>query len=435
MMDLSSKSVVVLDHSMFMELALRLARDGFGTVYYVDPTWEQARARIDHAITGDGFSEIVRVKEIWDVIEKVDCAVFPDTYHSGMQDIIERKMGVPVWGGRKADNLELNKIGFRKIQEELGMAVPDYQIVHGLEALRDFCKDPENDDHWIKITPQFRGNRETFHHVNYQQSRSILDEIGLDFNIVQDVLTFLCEKTIKADLEGGLDTYTVDGEHPSIAVQGYESKDLCYFAVVQPYAQIPKEITGPSDALWPVLKERRCRQFISSEVKIPEAGREIMLEPTIRLPSPAGEEQMELYGNLPEIIYEGAQGRLVEPEITAHFACEAMVEHKGNKDRFRSIQVPGSVRRWIKLYDTVQIGDTLGIAPGSECIGAVVGIGDTPQEALDHLKENAEAIKDQDVIIHTEALAGILQEIEEAQSQGVKFTDKPMPEPAEAVAE
>ena len=418
---------------MFIELALRLARD-FGKVYYVDSTWEQARSKIDHAITGDGFEgEIERVKEIWDVIDKVDCAVFPDTYHGGMQLFIEEHVGLPVWGGRRADSLELKKAAFRGIMRGLDMEVPDYVVVHGLEALREHCQDPNNDDQWIKLTPQFRGNRETFHHVNYERSRAMLDEMGADFNVVQDVLAFLCEKSIEAKLEGGLDTYTVDGQHPSVAVQGYEAKDQCYFAAVQPYAEIPKEITSVSEPLWSLLKDFRCRQFISTEVKITEDGKSILLEPTIRLPSPAGEEQMELYGNISEIIFEGAQGKLVEPELTAHYACEAMVEHKGNKDRWRSLQVPEHARRWIKLYDTVKIGDTLAIAPGDECIGAVVGIGDTPQQALDHLKDNAEAIADQDVTIHTESLATILQEIEEAQSEGVKFTDEPMPEPAEVL--
>jgi hypothetical protein len=432
-MDLSSKSCVVLDHSMFLELALRLSHD-VGKVYYVDPTWEQARSKIDHAITGDGFDgEVERVKEIWDVIEKVDFAVFPDTYHGGMQDIIERKLQVPVWGGRHADDFEIMKLAFRKIQQNLGMNVPEYDVVNGLEALREYCQDPKNEDRWIKLTPQFRGNRETFHHTTYEQTRSKIDEMGVEFDIVQDVLTFLCEKSIQAKLEGGLDTYTVDGQHPSVAVQGYEAKDQCYFAVVQHYDDIPEEIRSVNEYLWPLLKEKRCRQFLSTEVKITDDGKSFLLEPTIRLPSPAGEEQMELYENISEIIYQGAQGILVDPVVKVHFACEAMVEHKGNKDRWRSLQVPDSVRRWIKLYDTVKVGDTLGIAPGSECIGAVVGIGNTPQEALDHLKENAEAISDQDVTIHIESLATILQEIEEAQSKGIEFTDKPMPDPTEAI--
>lgn len=432
MMDLSSKSVVVFEHGIFLELAFRLSRD-FGKVYYCDPLWEDAWAKIDHAVIGDGFDEIERVKEIWDVIDKVDLVVFPDTCHGSMQEFIASKVGVPVWGGRHSDNLEVRKMAFRKLQAKLGMEIPDYDVITGLDALREYCKDPENNDRWIKVTPQWRGNRETFHHTDYEETRLALDEMGLSFGPMQDVMTFLCEKNIKANLEGGVDTYTVDGQHPSIAILGWERKDKGYFAVVKPYNEIAPEFTKVHEPLWPILKEYGCRQFLSSETKITDDGRSFLLEPTVRLPSPAGEEQMELYENISEIIYQGAQGILVEPVVKVHFACEAMVEHNGNKDHWRSLRVPDSVRRWVKLYNTVKIGDTLGIIPGSECIGAVVGIGDTPTEALDHLKENAEAIEDQPVTVHVESLADLINEIDESEAKGIPFSNEPMPEPAEVV--
>lgn len=433
MIDLSNKSVVVMDHGAFLEVALRLARD-FGKVYYVCP-WEGAFSKIDNAVIGDGFEEIERVAELEDVIEKVDLAVFPDVHHAAKQLFIEKHVQCPVWGARRADALELKKAAFRALQQQLGMELPEYDLIHGLEDLRHYCQDPDHEGRWIKITPQFRGNRETFQNKSYALSREIIDQMGVDFGAIQEALTFLAEKPIEAELEGGLDTYTVDGEHPQVAVQGYEKKDLAYFATVQPWADIPKEISSVNEFLWPILKERRCRQMLSTEVKITADKRSILLEPTIRFPSPAGEEQMELYGNFSEIIYEGAQGVLREPVLTARFACEAMVEHAGEKNRWRALQVPDSVRQWVKLYGTTKLGDTLAIAPCFDCIGAVVGVGQSPTEALDHLKENAAALDGQPVTVHIEAIAGLLQEIEQAEAQGVHFTDRPMPEPAAALAE
>lgn len=434
MIDLSSKSAVLLDHGFFLELALRLARD-FGTIYYVDPSWETAQTKLDHAITGDGYKgEIIRVKEIWDVIDKVDLCVFPDTGHAGMQLFIEQHVGVPVWGSRRADKMEIEKLAFKKFQERVGMNFAEYDVIDGLDALREYCQDPKNDDRWIKGTPQFRGNKETFRHVNYEESRAHLDEMSLDLGVIGSLCRYLAEKHIDSKIEGGMDTYTVDGEHPKVAVSGFEKKDMCYFAAVQNYEDIPKEITCVAEFIWPELKKRRCRQMFSTEVKITETGDSYLLEPTIRFPSPAGEEQMELYGNISEIIYEGAKGNLVEPEITAHYACEAMIEHTGNKDRSRNIIVPDSVRQWIKLYGTTKIGDRLAIVPGQECIGAVVGVGDSPKEALEHLKENAEALDDQPVTIHIGEIVGALEEIEEFQKQGMFFTNKPLPEPADVVS-
>jgi hypothetical protein len=157
MIDLSQKSAVLVDHGFFIELALRLARD-FGTIYYVDPSWETAQTKVDHAITGDGYAgELIRVKEIWDVIDKVDLAVFPDTGHAGMQLFIEKHVQCPVWGSRRADKLEIEKLAFKKLQEKLGMKFAEYDVIDGLDALREYCQDPKNDDRWIKGTPQFRG--------------------------------------------------------------------------------------------------------------------------------------------------------------------------------------------------------------------------------------------------------------------------------------
>lgn len=431
MTDLSRQVCVVLDHGMFVEVALRLARD-VGKVYYVDPCAEQAFATIDHAIIGDGFEEIERVPEIWNVLDKVDFCVFPDVLHAGMQAHLAN-LGMPVWGSRRGDELELHKAAFRALQAKLGLEVPAYEVITGLAALRERCQDSSHDGEYIKITPQFRGNCETFKNRGWALTRELLDKMGGQFGAAQDVLRFLCEQPIEADLEGGLDTYTIDGQHPNLVVQGYEAKDKSYFAVLQPYEDVPEEIRSVSDKLWPIFKERGCRQMVSTEVKVTEDKRSFLLEPTVRFPSPAGEAQMELYGNFSQIIAAGAAGKLVEPYPAAHFACEAIIEHNGDKDRHRALVVPPKIRQWVKLYFCAQIGETLSIAPGEKAIGAVVGIGHTPADALDHLKEIAAELEDQPVTIHVDSLAVILQEIEEAQSQGLEFTDQKMPEPAEVI--
>lgn len=427
--DLSQKACVVLDHGFFVELALKLS-EKFGRVYYVDPSHEEAMAKIDHAVIGDGFAEIQRVEEIWDVIDHVDLCVFPDVHHGAMQEHIAR-MGIPVWGGRRACELELKKLRFRQMQRMLGMNVPEFKVIEGLEALRAFCR--ENEDYWIKTSPQFRGNRETFHHENYLSSRDTLDQMGVDFGVLQDAVKFVAEQSIKAPFEGGLDTYCVDGRHPSQVLQAYEIKDKCCIGAVQNYTEVPTEITSITDEMWPVLAEYKARQFTSYEVKITNEHKSYLLEPTIRMASPAGEPQLELYDNLAEIIYGGANGQLVEPQCGAKFYCQAMLDHSGDPKRWRSVLVPASVRRWVKLYHACQVGDRIGLSPGDKTVGSVLGIGDTPTEALEHLKDNLSALKDEPVCAHIEALAEAINEINEAEEEGIHFSSYRMPEPAQVL--
>lgn len=426
--DLSRKSALIVDHGVFVELAFRLARD-FGKVYYCDPSWQAAFATIDHAIIGDGFKDVERVREPWKLIDSgaVDIVIYPDVHHAEEQEHIE-SLGMPVWGGRSADLLELNKWRFKKIQEELGMPHAKFDLLEGIDDLRDYCR--ENEDRYIKLTPQFRGNRETFHHKTYEESRQILAEMEKQFGVVGTVLKFLGEWPLTGKLEGGIDTYSIDGEHPQTVVSGWEVKDKAYFAEVVEWDGLPAALRQAVEPIFPILKQRRCRQMLSTEVMIEDKA---LLEPTVRFPSPAGEEQMELYANFSQIMWEGAHGRCIEPEITKHFACEAMIEHNGDDEAWRSLKVPPSIRQWTKLYNVCQVGEWLATAPGCNIIGAVVGIGDSPEEALEHLKENAEALKDQPVTIHVHALADALMEIEEAKEKGVAFQDSELPDPADAM--
>lgn len=431
MTDLSNKSCVVLDHGMFLEVAHRLSRD-FGKVYYVDPSHEECMPTIDHAVIGDGFDNIERISEIWDVIEKVDLCVFPDVHHGAMQKHIA-DMGIPVWGGRKADELEVKKVLFRAIQRQQGMNTPTYTVIIGLDELRKFCRSSENDDCWIKISPQYRGNRETFHHTDYLSSREILDAMGVDFGIVQDEIKFIAEETIKAAFEGGMDTYCVDGKHPATVLQAYERKDRCCLGAVQKWNECPTQLTANGDVVFALMKKYGAAQFVSTEIKITESGESYLLEPTIRMASPAGEPQLELYENFSEIIYEGARGNLIEPKWAGKFYAQVMVEHNGCPEKWRSIQIPDDIRQWVKLYNACMVGNRYGLAPMDKTIGSIIGIGDTMGQALEHVTSIADQLSDQPVKIQLEDMADTLAQISEAEEAGLKFSDEPVPKPEEAM--
>jgi len=423
--NLSKKSCVCLDHGVFVEVALRLAEPGgFGKVYYVDPSWEEAFSKTDHAVIGDGFREITRVPEIWDVIEEVDCAVFCDVHHGAMQEYLERQ-GVPVWGARRADKMELKKLYFRELQKTLGMEVPKYDVVEGLDALREHCR--AETDRWIKVTPQYRGMRETFHHKNYRSSRQKIDEMAVIFGGMQDHLKFLSEKPIKGKFEGGFDSYSVDSRLPKTVISGFERKDECYLAAVLAYLDLPEALKLPQ-AFLDELGKHRYRQMLSTEVKMQATDKGVLLEPTCRFPSPAGEEQMVCYENFPQIVWAGAHGQLLEPRSRCRYMCECMLEHNDDEEFPREITVPKTVREYVKLYNITALdGDRYQIAPGGKIIGAIVGIGDSPRESVTMLKHIKEALKDEPVTIKMESLGHLIKEIDKSQEAGIYFTDREMP--------
>ena len=423
-------SALVYDHGLFTELAIRLARD-FKRVLYYTP-WEKSFPTISDSIIGDGFRSIERVDEIWSILPDVDLAVFPDIMNSGLQLHLE-SMGIPVWGSRKGDKLELQRAKFLKTVDEAGLPVGKWRHVVGISNLRDILNGEE--DVYVKIS-KYRGVSETWHHQNMKLSEPILDHLAVKLGSAKEIIPFVVCDAIPADLEVGFDGFCIDGQFPKIALQGWERKDLSYIASVQNYEDLPKQVVQVNEAMAPLLKDFRYRNFWSTEIRITDDGTPYFIDPTCRCPSPATEAQLELYDNLGEIIWEGAHGNLVDPNPVAKFAVEAMIYHNEDADGWRSMEIPDEVRQWVKLYRVCKINGAYHIPPGEnkmDEIGAVVGIGDTIKEAIDHLHETVEELKDQPVAIRTEALYDALTEIQEAEKKGIEFTEQEVPKPETAL--
>lgn len=423
-------SALIYDHGLFTELALRLSRD-FKKVYYYTP-WEKSFPTISDAIIGDGFREIERVGDVWGILPNMDLVVFPDIMHSGLQLHLE-SMGIPVWGSRKGDKLELQRSWFLKKIRELGLPWGHWALIPGFSKLKEHLQDFE--DVYVKIS-KYRGTSETWHHQNMKLSEPILDQLAVKLGAAKEIIPFVVCDAIPAELEVGFDGFCIDGQFPKIALQGWEQKDKAYIASVQNYEDLPEQVIHVNEAMAPMLKDFRYRNFWSTEIRITDDGTPYFIDPTCRCPSPATEAQLELYDNWGEIILEGAQGNLVDPVPVAKFAVEAMIYHNEDADGWRSVEIPDESRQWVKLYRVCKINGAYHIPPGEnkmDEIGAVVGIGDTIQEAIDHLHETVEELKDQPVAIRVDALYDALKEIQEAEKKGIEFSEQEVPEPETAL--
>ena len=431
MSEISSKTLLVVDHGLFLPFAERMARDGFGRVLYHTP-WTQGFAVLRDNVIGDGLDDVERCEDIWPEIDagNVDCVAFPDIGDSGLQ--LHLAKSLPVWGSRAADRLEWDRLLFKEMQEKQKMPMPKYRVIQGIPSLRSYLKDNENK--FIKWS-KYRGDMETRKHINYALSEQWLDRFESEMSAVKNLVKFIVEDELKTDLEDGIDTLCVDGVLPDKVVHGVEIKDVGYAGSVQDSKDINPEMMSVIGNFLPFLKQKQYRNFLTTEVRIKD-DTYYFTDITCRHPSPAGECELELISNLPEIVWAGAKGELVQPEFTAQFGVEVMIRHKGDEDRWRAIDVPDEVKQWVKLYRACNNGETYQIAPVSPQfseIGAVVGIGDSFENAIKHLKENAEAIKNNPIEVDTDSIYYALKEIKTAKGEGVTFTDKPLPNPAVAL--
>lgn len=428
MSEITDKTVCVVDHGLYLELALRLARK-FKRVLYHTP-WEKSAPIINDCCLGDGLEDdgVERIDDFWTIKNEINCFVFPDIMHGGLQrELITQ--GFPVWGSGHACELEMKRAAFKHKLMELGLEVGPYRVCRGLDELREYLKDKE--DCFVKLS-KYRGCMETWHWVNQAVSRWYLDVLAVKFGPLQNCLPFLVEDAIESKVEWGYDGYFAGGKFPNLSAQGPEIKDKCYIASMVEAKDLPEQVKEVNAAMAPILDAYGYANFWSTELRITKDDRVYFIDPCCRVPSPAGEAQMELYGNLPEIIWHGAQGHCIDPEPTARFCVEALIDHTGDYKDWRTIAVPDKIGQWVKLYNFCKSDGLYHFPPfphSGDTIGAILGIGDTMEEAIGHLQENIKELKDQPVSVHADSLMDALKEIEQAQAQGVEFSRDEMPPP------
>jgi hypothetical protein len=432
--DLRSKTVMVIDGGSFLPLAFRLSKE-FGKVLFHSPT-SKPFPMLEDAALGDGFKSIERVEELWDTLHgiDVDLVVVPDVGLSDLQFAIEQ-IGLPVWGSRNGDVLEIQRAGLKRRQADLGMDVPPHEIVRGLPALRKYLE--SHDDVYVKVS-KHRGLMETFHSVNGKLSQPWLDQMAVKLGPLQNILNFVVEDAIEAVVETGMDTFCIDGEFPEKVVQGVEVKNRGYIGAVTDWDDMPTELTEVNLKLAQFLQENRYRNFFSTEVRVTEDGKSYLTDPTCRMASPAGESLLALIENLGEIMYEGAFGRLVQPVFKNQFAVQAMIDHPGDKCGWRVLDLDEGNLDRICIPFCCQTGGQILLPPypwSDATIGSVIGMGDSIEAAINDLGFVATLLEGQGLTVHTEALAEGLKAIHEEEDAGVPFTDKEVPEPATVIKE
>jgi hypothetical protein len=424
--DIADVTFAVVDHGTYFPVAERLARDAKHVLYHIPngesfPTFAMASR-------GDGHDEVECVQDIWARKSEVDCWVFPDTGDAGMQKELESQ-GFPVWGSKGAYVQETMRGVWLKTCKRLGLPMPKTHVIKGLTNLRLFFQEHEGETFHVKIS-RFRGDMETWKACEPCALRNKLAVLAMKFGPFQERVTFYVQEPVDTDIEGGADTYFVNGQYPDKVIIGYERKGESYFATWKERADMPVEIWKPSEAMTKLLSGYNYCNMVSSEVRV-KGDESYLLDPCLRFPSPAGEEELEMYGNFSEIVYRGARGELMQPKMTAKFCGEAVIAYHGDREGWKSIRVPEEVRRWVKLYASGYEDGAYHFPPAQdpEAIGCAVGLGDTPEEVLDGLKWIAESLKDSPVELKITPMADLFEEIKKAEKEGIEF-EGTVPEPS-----
>ena len=427
-MNISEVTFCVADSGLFLPLAQCLAERSKRVIVWSPD--QRAFPSVKQAVIGDGFDNIERVRDFWPLLEEIDTFCFPDIGQSALQNHLA-SLGKPVWGSRNGDILELDREYFLEWLKDTGLDVPQYEVVEGWSALRDYLKDRE--DQYVKIS-RFRGDMETTHWRSWAQDEQWLYWLAINFGSVKEHVRFLVFDKIDTDLEIGADTYNVDGQWPSLMLNGVEGKDKCYLSAVTKREDMPDQIKELLAAIGPKLAQFQYRNQISFEDRV-KGDQHFYIDATQRGGMPSSGSQQLVWKNFPEIIHHGAHGQLIEPEPAAKFTIECMITSKCGKDLWDEVEIDPALLPWARFSNCCFVDGKFCFPPDETHegeLGWLVALGDTPKETFDRIKELADLLPD-GLSADVESLSDIIKEVDHMEESEIPFTEKSMPEPAEVL--
>jgi hypothetical protein len=423
--DYSKLSCCVVDSGVNIELAIKLA-ESFGTVWYYSE-WEEAYPKSNKLLVGEGIKQIKRQNDLFEFgndgkcfIDKPDLWIFPDLYHSGFQLYLD-SLGKRVWGSRTGEELELYRDESKKHYKKLGLPVGKYVVIIGFDKLKEYLKEHENV--FVK-TSVSRGDFESFSSRNYEYIEPYLCELEHTLGPKKDIAEFIVEDAIDDAVEIGYDGYCIDGEFPKKACCGLEIKDHGYVGKFQDYADMPKEITEFTKEISETMKKYKYRNFMSTDNRITKDHTSYMNDICARQPHPPSEITMNMFENLPDIIWFGAEGKCVTPICSKPWGAEVMIESATACTCAVTLQFPDKIRDNVKLRNFTVINGEYYVIPqtnGETCLGAVVATGNTMEEAIENVKKIAKQVTGFKIKIHTEALDDAQNELDILKSYGIEI--------------
>lgn len=416
--NLKNKTALVIDNGLFFHFAEVLSR-GFGKVLYWSPSIT-AFPKSNSRRVGSGFPNVHRVDERFEHFDEADILVYPDVGYGGEQ-VYWRNKGKAVWGSGYGEGLELERARTKKLLSRIGLPVGPYQVVNGLSSLRLHLQKHPNV--WVKLSAM-RGDAETFCSKSYELIEPFLDDLEVRLGPIAREQEFVVETQIDSDLEIGYDGYCVDGKFAKTGIVGIEVKDAAYIGSVQEYEKMTEFLKVPNKALGETFKKYQFRGLYSSEVRIGKDKTGYLIDPCCRAGSPPSEVYVEMYSNWADVVWGGSHGEMVEPKMVKKYGAELMLESTWAETKWQAVKVPKEIQQWVKWKMPCVIDEQQYVIPTDNkmsLIGAVVGLGDTPQLAIKQCLKHRELIQGYSLHSENDSFDEALEKVEVARKMGVNF--------------
>lgn len=416
MYNLSNKTICLFGYGNFYYVAQKLAQT-YGRVLYCLP-WQTAFPKYNQYIVGQGVPGVERIDSIWPYFDQIDIFYFEDLFQGDFQEWL-RAQGKLVFGAGKGENLEIYRDSFKELQKELGMSLNPYEVIKGVELLREHLKNKR--DVFIK-TNMMRGNMETFHWDSYELSKPILDELQHSLGAYQNEITFIAEQPIANAVEYGYDGFVIMGQYPAKTIFGIEVKDAAYAGVAIDYEKLPKPVKEANEKLAPIFQAYNYRGAFSSEMRATSRSMAILSDMTTRNPEPPTSLMIEMLADYGFYVWLIANGVIPEIEAKGKYGVQVIIKSDWAKTEPQAIYFPEENKDFVKIKNLAIIDGVHYYIPQNiemEEIGAVVAWDDTLKGAIRKVKKVAETVKGYCIKCNCDALDAAQEEISKLADLGV----------------
>jgi hypothetical protein len=419
----ADKKILVIDTGgLYLSVAERFVKD-FGKVYYYLPNYDSSPS-LNKSMVGERLAG-VKVIEQWMYkwndykgndgdynFNDIDIFYFPDVYLGDVQMHLIHDCNKIVWGSRKAEELELLRYETKLKLAKIGLAVTATELCTDYKKLYTFLE-KNNKPKFLKLS-WFRGIIESCKFEDMLKSiktlsklKSSLEECYADEG--ENSMELLAEEPIESELEIGIDTFSIDGEIPKTIGMGYEVKNKLYITKHVQYDELPQQLKDTTFGLNKLIKQygdNGCRSWVCTEIRIDDKKQGHLIDITMRQGSPPSELQQEWIENYSEVVFEGANGNVVEPVYKSKYAAQVAIYSPMVNDA-QIIKIPNEVKQWVKIYDYCGVkkvgSQEYGIIPiinetdNTTAVGFVVGLGETIDECFAKIEEYFSKIEGEDL--------------------------------------
>ena len=406
------RTFLVIDPGgLFCVHAEALAAGG-NKVYY----WTQYNYKYRDFAIGKDFGKLEKILYFWEYVDRADCVVdFDVRGNDSIGWIRDNLQGKSTFGSGWGCKLEDDRLMLKEFVKSWGLPMQPYKEIKGMTALREYLK--ANPKKYIKLNI-FREDMESFYAPDYDTIELKLDEIAGNLGAHKEVYDFVVEDPVETDVEIGFDGFFNGTDYATPFLIGYELHKNLYIGKVS--TEMPAPINETMQAFKPLLMKLDYRGAISTEEKIISLEKHFLLDFCARLASPFTAGYTEWIRNWPDFVYGVGAKQNIVPDFDAKYVGAFALKSSEALDMGVMINIKDPKK--VKMI--MPYGNKKGnyAIEGEDHVAVVIASGDSVEEVLDLIHENAEEVDghglDKDPL---KGIDDIVDLIEEGEEVGIDF--------------